>query len=294
MNIYLKPKNLFEFILQKTINYIIKKFCKIFSIDFIYNYIKKKSSFLTGDFFEKLSDCNFKDIKKKKCRIIFSDLSQLKEISKSELLNKVWIFHNSDLQFGNKEHRLLKKIKPKICFSTNVVMNNKYICNIPIGLENKKYSIHHLFYIDLLKNLKKKLKKNKILYGFNETHYVRKKYKRILKQIELCKETSGWHNLIYRLILKKYKFVFCPRGNGYDTHRIWEAMYSKTMPILIKDKFNTFYYKNKFPIMMINSIYDLKKLNENKLEKFYRKNYKKFKNKKLYEKYWKNKILHNI
>ena len=28
-----------------------------------------------------------------------------------------------------------------------------------------------------------------------------------------------------------HKFVLCPRGNGLDTHRLWEALYSRTIPI---------------------------------------------------------------
>ena len=29
----------------------------------------------------------------------------------------------------------------------------------------------------------------------------------------------------------KYKFIFCPWGNGFDTHRIWEALYCGSIPI---------------------------------------------------------------
>jgi hypothetical protein len=30
----------------------------------------------------------------------------------------------------------------------------------------------------------------------------------------------------------KYQFVICPEGNGIDTHRLWEALYSKGIPIV--------------------------------------------------------------
>lgn len=30
----------------------------------------------------------------------------------------------------------------------------------------------------------------------------------------------------------KFKFVICPEGNGVDTHRLWETIYSKGIPIL--------------------------------------------------------------
>lgn len=30
----------------------------------------------------------------------------------------------------------------------------------------------------------------------------------------------------------EHKFVLCPRGNGVDTHRLWEALYSRTVPVV--------------------------------------------------------------
>ena len=33
----------------------------------------------------------------------------------------------------------------------------------------------------------------------------------------------------------KYKFVICPEGNGIDTHRLWETLYSKGIPIVEKN-----------------------------------------------------------
>tara|TARA_B100000424_G_scaffold244013_1_gene213989 strand:- start:12249 stop:16142 length:3894 start_codon:yes stop_codon:yes gene_type:complete len=35
--------------------------------------------------------------------------------------------------------------------------------------------------------------------------------------------------------IQKYKFVICPEGNGIDTHRLWEALYSKGIPIVEKN-----------------------------------------------------------
>ena len=32
--------------------------------------------------------------------------------------------------------------------------------------------------------------------------------------------------------LKQHKFVLCPFGNGFDTFRTWEALYSGCIPII--------------------------------------------------------------
>ena len=39
---------------------------------------------------------------------------------------------------------------------------------------------------------------------------------------------------IYQNRLDEYNFILCPIGNGIDTHRIWEAIYSGSIPIVKK------------------------------------------------------------
>jgi len=35
--------------------------------------------------------------------------------------------------------------------------------------------------------------------------------------------------------IKSHYFVLCPRGNGIDTHRLWETLYMGSIPIVIKN-----------------------------------------------------------
>ena len=68
----------------------------------------------------------------------------------------------------------------------------------------------------------------------------------------------------YLLDLKSHKYSLCPQGNGYDTHRFWESLYMKTIPI-VKRTVMTEFWENFFPIILIddwNDI-DLEKLKEN-------------------------------
>ena len=34
--------------------------------------------------------------------------------------------------------------------------------------------------------------------------------------------------------LKRHKYAICPRGNGLDTHRLWECLYLDVIPIMLK------------------------------------------------------------
>ena len=50
--------------------------------------------------------------------------------------------------------------------------------------------------------------------------------------------------------MTQHKFVLCPRGNGVDTHRLWEALYSRTIPIVrYEDAHRNF---TDLPILFIN------------------------------------------
>ena len=83
-------------------------------------------------------------------------------------------------------------------------------------------------------------------------------------------------------------FVACPEGNGIDTHRLWEALYLRTIPIVEKNKISDFFIKAKLPVMILNKWSDLSKLNENDLQKIYLSKKKLFNNKYLFQKYWRN------
>ena len=41
---------------------------------------------------------------------------------------------------------------------------------------------------------------------------------------------AGFDQYVYNL--SKYAFCVCPRGNGIDTHRIWEALHMGCVPIV--------------------------------------------------------------
>ena len=110
------------------------------------------------------------------------------------------------------------------------------------------------------------------------------------KKLDLADETKGWNSFFYRRILLNYMFVICPEGNGIDTHRLWEALYLKTVPIIEKNKISNFIKKANLPVLILDKWSDLSKYDEKKLRNFYASNRKLFNNKYLFQNYWKKKI----
>ena len=60
---------------------------------------------------------------------------------------------------------------------------------------------------------------------------------------------------IYQEDLSKYSFVLCPWGNGYDTNRLWEALYSGC--IVVTKKHHTFSNLKGLPILLVDSYEDI-------------------------------------
>jgi hypothetical protein len=57
--------------------------------------------------------------------------------------------------------------------------------------------------------------------------------------------------LAYLQSIRKHDFVLCPRGNGRDTHRLWETLYLGSIPIV---KFGELpgQLLNDFPVWIVN------------------------------------------
>jgi hypothetical protein len=65
---------------------------------------------------------------------------------------------------------------------------------------------------------------------------------------------SPFENLIR---LRQHAFCICPEGHGVDTHRLWEALYVKTVPIVIDSEFTRILQKHKVPLVVLDKWGDL-------------------------------------
>jgi hypothetical protein len=273
--IFLKPNNIVQIIYQLIINSIFRLRT---SIKKRLNLQIQNKLFISGEFFESLSTS----------KVIFSTLNNFpKKKNFNKYKKKIWIFHNSDETFDLKKKKKLDYFMPKKCFSQNLVFNKKNYYFLPIGLENNKF--HNNGDTDDFNKLRKLNyeKKPRILFGFNITNTKRVQIKKNLKEADITDETKGWNAYLYRRILLKYMFVVCPEGNGIDTHRIWEAFYLRTIPIMTENKISFFLKKANLPVLILKRWSDILKFNENNLKRLYLSKKKLFSNKYLFQAYWK-------
>lgn len=56
---------------------------------------------------------------------------------------------------------------------------------------------------------------------------------------------------LYKQELLSHKFILCPRGNGIDTHRLWESLYCGVIPI-VKRHWTHSYLDGNLPVLFVD------------------------------------------
>jgi hypothetical protein len=60
----------------------------------------------------------------------------------------------------------------------------------------------------------------------------------------------------YKEELLDHKFILCPRGNGVDTHRMWEALYCGVIPVVQRSHVHAG-IEGKLPVLFVDSYQDV-------------------------------------
>ena len=164
--------------------------------------------------------------------------------------NKIIISHNSDYEI-NETH--LKHIdRCKLQLSQNCLIVHPKLVPLPIGIENTQWFNHDI--IESVRLDDSIIKEKNVYFYFSlDTHSSRKYCFDKLKNILQWNTKRSKKD--YFIELKKHKYAICPRGNGLDTHRLWECFYLDVIPIMIKK--NSVNVEN-LPIIYLDDWSDLK------------------------------------
>lgn len=159
--------------------------------------------------------------------------------------------------------------KPKCInnwYSINVEHKNNKLNPIPLGIANN-HSPKNLLVKDFKFN-------NKLNELSDVSMYINFQKNTNLKErmdIFDCFINEDWVEIdqpnlelnLYKEKLKQHMFVLCPWGNGVDTHRIWETLYSGSIPIT--KYHHTFSRLTGLPILFVDKY---EEINLNKLNSF--------------------------
>ena len=186
----------------------------------------------------------------------------------SEFANKIHYFkypfvlitHNSDIGIIQSplieyiiQHRVILR-----WYAINVSYSHPKIYPLPSGIANQQWEHGNLSNFNPIFSSLPFLKKEGIYMNFtiHTAPLQREKCKTICESKGVFFQGNGGkltplENLVS---LSQHKYCICPEGNGCDTHRLWECLYVKTVPILLNTPFSKILYeKFNFPVILLDS-----------------------------------------
>ena len=207
--------------------------------------------------------------------------------------NKYILFsHNSDEVIDSKYKQYIDK-KIIHWFAQNLVDNfSNEVSLIPIGLENRWYFKNgRLNPIRKIKKIKQE-KDILLLSLFNVgTNPERILINDIIGDNSQVVIPDRKNKLDYLSYIQRSKFNLCPEGNGPDTHRVWESLMLKSIPIMIKNNFSKQLTDYNIPILLIDDWDKLREVDKDKFNTFYENNSQKLETfNYVHFSYWENKF----
>jgi hypothetical protein len=179
-------------------------------------------------------------------------VKQLFELIKPIQRQFIIITHNCDINV-DESFRVPDNVSH--WYSQNVNVENPKIESIPIGLENNRWFVE----IDKKGKMMRKLAQKRVYKNMVYiNHDIKTNPAKRTKPYEVLKSEKwatvgtgingqGFDNYLDNIF--NHPFVICPEGNGIDTHRIWECLYMRTIPIVL-NCINIRFYKD-LPILII-------------------------------------------
>jgi len=152
--------------------------------------------------------------------------------------------------------------RPNIWFCVNKQTHYLNIFSLPLGITNhtNESDLHPIYgNLDcMIQVMKETIEKTKLVYmNFNINTYPLERqtvwdlfYGKSWVSIGSIENTLEGRTHFLREI-KSHNFVLCPRGNGVDTHRLWETLYMGSIPIIRRDIGNKDF--EDLPICFIDS-----------------------------------------
>ena len=204
-----------------------------------------------------------------KSRVVFVNSDKLDQIDFDLFPNlKVIMAGNSDHNFYNKP-KVPKNLN--LLLLQNCAISEALIKTLPIGLENKRtgrYSSLRYF----SQKVSEPVFYPKILVPpMSDTNPIRR---RVINDAQRLPElfdikTQYLHEKRYFNLIKKYQFLLCLEGNGFENHRIWESLYLGIFPVMLKSEWSVSLNYLNLPILLVDEIGEITK---EMLQKFWQTN----------------------
>lgn len=201
------------------------------------------------------------------------------------------VSHNGD---PNIDESILPLLPPSLwrLFGQNVLAEDPRLVPLPIGLENKW--LHCNGIVGDYRRLRRGRaeKRARILTAFtigtNET--IRRPIIDQLSKSRFADRVSRMNARAYRKLAINYMFIASPPGNGADCHRTWEAMYLRSIPIVLRSTMTESFAALGLPLCLVNSFDEVAAWGETELVSLYDRLSPGFESEALWFGFWERKI----
>jgi hypothetical protein len=143
----------------------------------------------------------------------------------------VLVSHNGDYPIDSRYRRQLHRRSLRAWLAANVALRHPKLIPIPLGIANPVWPHGDS---GALRAVQQTASTKKQLFDVSfslETNERERRY--CLEQIGLPLEPRVGHK-DYLARLASAHFCVAPSGNGLDTHRTWEALYLRTVPVVTR------------------------------------------------------------
>lgn len=212
--------------------------------------------------------------------------------------NFILLTHNSDINITDSiaDQVLVGLPKIKSWYAQNMLCDNSNVHPLPIGLANPKWEHGRISRFQKVSN--QNLDKTEIVYvNFNiatNIHYRKDCLRQLGLKINAVypdNPSALNHNAFALATQEKYLedmarcyFTVSPFGNGADCHKTWEAIYMKSIPIVIKTTMSSRFKLMGIPMLILNDWSEYKDLELS--ESLYQKTWNNFKPEEMDFKYF--------
>jgi hypothetical protein len=202
---------------------------------------------------------------------------------------------NSDLGFDEAMAKGCKGAGVKTVFAQNLEVRFSGVHPLPLGLENK-WRLRNGYPRDFFRargRIGGKLFRVAWSFDTETNPAVRRPARSVLERAEVADHIGLVSPSAHRKALAKYAFVACPPGNGIDTHRAWEALYLKCVPILFASASSNFFKEMGLPVLVVEDYSEVLTFTEENLKDTYHELSPGFSSEHLWMPYWVRKISHS-
>ena len=224
---------------------------------------RKSSSFpyITGDNFSKLADFLYvahpysrtSPEKLPLSKVFFCESSLLDDflrMTKEVAPGSVLIVGNGDREFSDP--KIFPKNFSTILLQNSFISDNRRIFTLPLGIENLRIGVNGI--PNRFKaNVQSRDKNLELLVGpFGDTSSERRLLNDLenIPGMEVKQRTKRVRPSAYPELLRGSTWIACPRGNGIDTHRVWESLYVGSKPIVLDNSWSRSLLSLGYPLLL--------------------------------------------